>query len=155
VITLPFAATEAPLLDAPARGDARAVRLLAVPFCVPEARRAFVSDVAAQVDRDVAGEAAVVVSELLGNAVRHAPAMPDGRVLMRWQVRDGVVDVEVTDGGGSSPVEPRRPSTRRPDGRGLRIVRSLSEEWGVIDRPDGCRTVWASIGGASRRRHPA
>ena len=38
-----------------------------------------------------------------------------------------------------------------PGGRGLRIVRSLAHEWGVIEDPNG-RTVWASLGGPSRRR---
>ena len=36
-------------------------------------------------------------------------------------------------------------------GRGLRIVRSLAHERGVTDERNG-RTVWASLGGPSRRR---
>ena len=41
----------------------------------------------------------MVASELLGNAIRHASPLEDGRVRLRWQVRGGVVDLEVTDGG--------------------------------------------------------
>lgn len=93
-----------------------------------------------------------MVSELLGNAVRHAPALPDGRVLMRWEVQGHVVDVEVTDGGGPAAVQPVPASTSATDGRGLCLVGSLAHEWGVRTDQDGCRTVWAAVGGPSRRR---
>ena len=145
------------LHDEPSRRG-RALRLFHDPAAVPVARREFVADVsdrlaAAPENADgVVGEAAVVVSELLGNAVRHAPALPDGGVLMCWQVQGQVVDVEVTDGGGPSPVRAGRASTSATSGRGLQLVGSLAHEWGVHTDDDGCRTVWASVGGPSRRR---
>ena len=37
-------------------------------------------------------------------------------------------------------------------GRGLRIVRHLAHEWGVVEDSVGHRTVWACLGGPSRRR---
>lgn len=141
------------VVDAPARGDARALSLVHGPDAVPTARRAFQRDVADRVpDDEIVTEACIVVSELLGNAVRHARALPDGRVLMRWQVRGPVVDVEVTDGGGPSEVRPARPAQMSTHGRGLRIVRTLAHEWGVQETDDGQRTVWAALGGPSRRR---
>jgi anti-sigma regulatory factor (Ser/Thr protein kinase) len=142
------------LLDAPQRGDARAVQVPHRAAGVPAARRAFLEDVAPRLGGDTASDAAVVVSELLGNAVRHADSLQSGVVFLRWQVRGDVVDVEVTDGGGRSSVQPRRPATLSTQGRGLRIVRSLSHEWGVVDADGGgSRTVWAALGGPSRRRH--
>lgn len=145
------------LVDAPVRGRARAVRVQHGPAAVPVARRTFVDDVSRRLDGDAAddivSEAEVVVSELLGNAVRHARALDDGVVLMRWQVRGEVVDVEVTDGGGPATVTPARPSPFAASGRGLRIVRSLAHEWGVDEDDTGRRTVWAALGGPSRRRH--
>jgi two-component sensor histidine kinase len=149
------ALTDQPVLvPAPVRGDARAVRVPHGACAVPVARREFMADVGPRFDgQDVVHEAAVVVSELLGNAVRHAHPLPEGGVLLRWQVRGDVVDVEVTDGGGSSPVVPARPSAFATHGRGLRIVRSLAHEWGVVEDAEGHRTVWAALGGASRRRH--
>ena len=156
----------APVLFDRSSGGGRALRLFHDPAAVPVARREFVADVS---DRLVAGvsdqaddgvdvvdvvdEAAVVVSELLGNAVRHAPALPDGGVLMRWQVQGRVVDVEVTDGGGASAVRPGAPSPSATSGRGLRLIGRLAHEWGVQTDDDGCRTVWAAVGGPSRRRH--
>ena len=103
------------------------------------------------VDRHVVDEAESVVAELVGNAVRHASALADGTVRVRWQARDGVVEVEVTDGGGSTRPMPQRPSRYAVSGRGLRIVRSLAHEWGVTEERNG-RTVWAALGGPSRRR---
>ena len=147
------------LLDTRSRGPERALWVSHGPAAVPAARRMFVADVANRLavhdeqGEDVVSEAAVVVSELLGNAVRHAPALPDGRLLMRWEVQGSVVDVEVTDGGGRTPVRPAPASTSATDGRGLCLVGSLAHEWGVLTDQDGCRTVWAAVGGPSRRRH--
>ena len=149
------------LFDRSSSGEC-ALRLFHDPAAVPVARREFVADVSGRLVSDVAGhpddvvdvvdEAAVVVSELLGNAVRHAPALPDGGVLMSWQVQGRVVDVEVTDGGGPSAVRPDDPSPSRTSGRGLWLVGSLAHEWGVQTDDYGCRTVWAAVGGPSRRR---
>jgi serine/threonine-protein kinase RsbW len=136
-------------------GTSRRVRTLRLPFkpsAVPQARAqvvAHLSDLG--VDRNVVDEAESVVAELVGNAVRHASALADGTVRVRWQARDGVVEVEVTDGGGSTRPMPQRPSRYAVSGRGLRIVRSLAHEWGVITSAPG-HTVWASVGGPSRRR---
>lgn len=140
------------LVESRQRGDARA---LAVPHraaAVPSARRAVLRDVVSRADATVVHETAVVVSELLGNAVRHAQPLDDGRLLLRWQVRGGVVDVEVTDGGSSSRPRPLRPTEMSTHGRGLRIVRHMAHEWGVVEDDGGQRTVWACLGGPSRRR---
>jgi serine/threonine-protein kinase RsbW len=130
----------------------RTVRLPFTPTAVPIVRAEVVShlnDVG--LDREVVDEAELVVAELVGNAVRHASPLPDGAVRAHWQIRDGVVEIEVTDGGGSTRPTPQRPPWHAVSGRGLRIVRSLAHEWGVV-RTDPGHTVWASVGGPSRRR---
>jgi anti-sigma regulatory factor (Ser/Thr protein kinase) len=103
------------------------------------------------VDQGVIDETEHVVAELVGNAVRHAGPLADGTVRVRWQVRAGVVEVEVTDGGGLTRPRPLPFTQFGASGRGLRIVRSLAHEWGVVGGPPG-QTVWASVGGPSRRR---
>ncbi|MEJ5914288.1 ATP-binding protein [Pseudokineococcus sp. 1T1Z-3] len=143
-----------PVLDSRQRGDARAVAVAHQPSAVPVARRTITADVSSRVDEELAHEVSVVVSELLGNALRHARPDDSGRVLLRWQVRGDVVDVEVTDGGSASEVRPQRPSPLATSGRGLRIVRSLAHEWGVTEDEEGRRTVWAALGGPTKRRHP-
>ena len=77
--------------------------------------------------------------------------LSDGAIRIHWKVKNNVVEVEVSDGGGPTVPRPAPPTTWAPGGRGLRIVRSLAHEWGVIEEPNG-RTVWASLGGPSRRR---
>ena len=73
------------------------------------------------------------------------------QVRVRWKTKGGVVEVEVSDGGGPSVPRPAPQALWSTSGRGLRIVRSLAHEWGVLDDKGG-RTVWASLGGPSRRR---
>jgi serine/threonine-protein kinase RsbW len=135
-------------------GSRRTVRLLHGRGAVPLARRHIVADLTARrLPPDVVDEAESVVAELVGNAVRHATSLPDGTVRVHWQIRDGVVEVEVTDGGSSTRPAPLPVAEYASAGRGLRIVRSLAHEWGVVEQsePPG-HTVWASIGGPSRRR---
>lgn len=130
-------------------------RTLRVPHhaaSVPQTRRALVADLRARdVPAQVVDEAEIAVSELLGNAVRHASPLPDGAVRVHWMVRGGVVELDVTDGGSSTEPKPVHAGTYATSGRGLRIVRSLAHEWGVLDEDRG-RTVWVSLGGPSRRR---
>jgi two-component sensor histidine kinase len=117
-------------------------------------RRTIVEDLRGRdVPREVVEEAEMVVSELLGNSVRHASPLADGTVRIHWQVKGGVVELDVTDGGGGTVPKPRQPSVYSVSGRGLRIVRSLAHEWGVLDEDRGC-TVWVCLGGPSRRRRP-
>lgn len=117
-----------------------------------EARLALVSSLRdLEVDPVVVGEAEIVVSELVGNAVRHARPLSDGMIKVNWTVRAGVVEVEVSDGGGPTIPRPAPRSVLAAAGRGLRIVRGYAHEWGVLEDRGG-RTVWVSLGGPSRRR---
>lgn len=123
---------------------------------VPLARKAILEDVSASIeDRETCYAVAVVVSELMANAVRHGEPLTGGGVSLRWQVRADVVDLEVSDGGTYGSIRPMRLNETAPGGRGLRIVRHLADEWGVQeDREANRRTVWAAVGGPSRRRRP-
>ena len=116
-----------------------------------DVRRALVSELRALgVDAIVVDEAEIVISELVANAVRHAKPLPDGTIRVKWTVRPGVVEIEVTDGGGPTTPHPAPHSVWSAGGRGLRIVGSLAHEWGVREDRSGS-TVWASMGGPSRR----
>ncbi|MQS13304.1 ATP-binding protein [Streptomyces kaniharaensis] len=75
----------------------------------------------------------------------------DGGVLVRWQVHaDGVLTLEVTDGGAPTRPSPASPSLTSHGGRGLSIVDQLASDWGVRDAP-GEVTVWAAL--PARARH--
>ena len=89
----------------------------------------------------VIDEAEIVVSELVSNAIRHARPLADGNLRVHWKVKGGVVEVEVTDGGGDSTPRPAPRTIWAPSGRGLRIVRSLAHEWGVTEDRNGSTRV--------------
>lgn len=130
----------------------RSVRLCHHIVAVRESRAAIVADLYQRGVRiEVIEEAESVVAELVANAVRHARPLADGCVRVRWKVKAGAVEVEVRDGGSETMPRPARPAPLALHGRGLRIVRSMAHEWGVQDETNG-RTVWAALGGPSRRR---
>ncbi len=134
------------------QNEKRTVRIPWAPSAAPHIRQTLVADLAArEVPGEVVEEAEIVVSELVANAIRHAKPLSDGAIRVHWKVKNNVVEVEVSDGGGPTVPRPAPPTTWAPGGRGLRIVRSLAHEWGVLEEPNG-RTVWASVGGPSRRR---
>ncbi len=137
------------------RPDPEAPRTVRLPWSAhvaPQIRRTLVEDLTAlAVAPGVIDEAEIVVAELVSNALRHARPMSDGTLRVRWKTKAGIVEVEVSDGGGPSTPRPAPPALWSSSGRGLRIVRSLAHEWGVTEERHG-RTVWASIGGPSRRR---
>jgi hypothetical protein len=99
---------------------------------------------AAQRGEDVA----VVVSELLTNALRHAvPASGDSRP--RWPIRLGLLQCgpcvlcAVADPSGSAPV-PREPGELAETGRGLEVIGALSDKWGYTAGELG-KVVWATF----------
>lgn len=116
------------------------------------ARHALIDSMAGQeVHPEVVEEASIVISELVTNAVQHSEPSVGDQVRAAWTLRKGVVEVSVTDAGGESTPRPARRHVLASSGRGLRIVRSLAHEWGVVEAHRS-RTVWASLGGPSRRR---
>lgn len=130
----------------------RTVRLDWTLESVPRIRKEIVADLSdGTVPDEIIDECELVVSELVTNAIRHARPLPDGSIRVHWKVRGPRVEVEVTDGCGEDTPVPKPKAEWAIAGRGLRIVRSLAYEWGVSDERNG-RTVWASLGGPSRRR---
>jgi len=117
-------------------------------MAVPQARRAVVADLSTPLaDPAVAAvvdAVAVVVSELLGNAVRHAAPLGEGDLILRWSVEVDAVRIEVVDGGGGA-LASRDATATATSGRGLRIVEALASEWGSETDTTGRRTVWATI----------
>lgn len=85
----------------------------------------------ASCDDDEAADCRLVVSELVGNAVRHAQPLINGTMEVSWSKEPDGVDISVTDGGGST--RPRRLEVGVSDlaGRGLSIVESLAGRWWV------------------------
>jgi anti-sigma regulatory factor (Ser/Thr protein kinase) len=90
---------------------------------------------------------AIVVSELLTNALRHAVPLSGGDRL-RQPIRLGLLDpgsfvlCAVADPSKAAPV-PQTPGSFAETGRGLHIICALSDQWGYTTTTDAGKVVWA------------
>lgn len=91
---------------------------------------------------DQAFDAALIASELVGNAVRHGRPLPSGNITVEWQLSADSYYIGVTDGGNPPAVAPKDAGVLATSGRGLMIVAALSQDWGVINNGN-TTTVWA------------
>jgi anti-sigma regulatory factor (Ser/Thr protein kinase) len=105
----------------------------------PAAARTFVLAALQTQDASIADSAALVVSELATNAVRHGGTAFS--VTISSLARG--VRISVRDRGMDPPVL-RRFSATDPGGRGLRIVGALCGNWGMTHVHDG-KVVWAEL----------
>jgi anti-sigma regulatory factor (Ser/Thr protein kinase) len=87
----------------------------------------------------------IVVTELVENALRHAPPGSD----LSLKLFPGVLRVEVTDGSYLPPVV-RPEQYGGPGGRGLRIVRAIAALWNYTPTATG-KVVWANLSTDGRR----
>jgi serine/threonine-protein kinase RsbW len=101
---------------------------------------------------DLADDAALLASELISNAIRHASALPSGQLEVAWAIDADGVRLQVTDGGGHDQPQLRQASLDDTSGRGLAIVAALADEWGVQEHSLG-RTVWAYLARPVRATH--
>jgi anti-sigma regulatory factor (Ser/Thr protein kinase) len=99
---------------------------------------------AAGVSPDIVDDAVLVISELVGNSIRHARALPSGRLAITCEHGPAGVTIGVTDGGGPCRPQPRDASPYDTAGRGLAIVAALADDWGV-SHGSGTVTVWARM----------
>lgn len=91
---------------------------------------------------DQAFDAALIASELVGNAIRHGLPLPSGQINMQWTLEADGYYIGVTDGGNASRVTPQPAEPHSTSGRGLMIVAALSRDWGV-SKEGNATTVWA------------
>jgi anti-sigma regulatory factor (Ser/Thr protein kinase) len=89
-----------------------------------------------------ADDAETVASELIANAVTHAPA-PVVTLALTWLERSRALGIVVTDSSPLPPVK-RDPGKDNEHGRGLQIVEALSARWGWQPRDPG-KAVYAIL----------
>lgn len=80
-------------------------------------------------DREAIEDGRVIVSELVGNSVRHAQPLSDGTILVTWCHDRGGLVVSVTDGGSASRPRAMRAPASALSGRGMAIVEALASDW--------------------------
>ncbi|MYQ59737.1 ATP-binding protein [Streptomyces sp. SID4926] len=83
----------------------------------------------------LAGDIVLAVSELVTNAVCYG----SGYVSLRVWPTTGELVVEVRDGAPQARAEIRRPGDEEASGRGIFLVATLADRWGVSD---GGATTW-------------
>jgi anti-sigma regulatory factor (Ser/Thr protein kinase) len=113
--------------------------LAPTPASVGEARRFTVETLRRWGREDLSGSGALLVTELVTNAILHART----RISLVIERRADSVRVEVRDG---SPIRPalRDHGLDATTGRGLALVAKLAESWGV-DVDGAGKVVWAQL----------
>jgi len=106
----------------------------------PSRARAYVAGLLADWGMDDDGDVLLALSELVTNALLHARTAMTVRVAAEGP---DVVRIEVADGSTVTP-RGRRFTVESGTGRGLRLLDTLAEEWGVRTA-DGGKTVWARV----------
>jgi CheY-like chemotaxis protein len=81
----------------------------------------------------------LVISELVTNALFHSGSECELRV----RLSSGLLRIEVRDGGQGTP-DLRDADDESEGGRGLLIVSSISQAWGVDSEADG-KVVWSEV----------
>jgi anti-sigma regulatory factor (Ser/Thr protein kinase) len=83
-----------------------------------------------------------MVSELVANAVRHAPPEADGKIALRFEVGDRLIRAIVIDGGQRFSFD-RATFDGGTAHMGLHFVDQLATQWGLS--LDGEKAVWIEL----------
>ncbi|GAA4551670.1 ATP-binding protein [Amycolatopsis samaneae] len=89
---------------------------------------------------DLTDDAALIVTELVGNVVRHTTSLPR----LRLELRTGILTVSVAD-DDPRPAAQREQVRAFGPGVGLRMVAQLSKAWGCSATAEGGKVVWAAL----------
>ena len=116
-------------------------RLRPVPDACRQARQLVAQACTAWQRGELTATATLIATELVANVVRHAHTTMEFTV----GLRNGRLSVAVRDGSRRLP-RPTDPSLGDAGGRGLRLVRDLTEAWGVLPTADG-KVVWTHLTG--------
>ncbi|MBB2911316.1 anti-sigma regulatory factor (Ser/Thr protein kinase) [Streptosporangium becharense] len=111
--------------------------LSAAPASVRAARSLVRRELSMWGAHDLVDDCVLIVSELVTNAIRHGGAA----CALRIRGGEGFVHGELFDPGAGTP-RVRVRDMEATGGRGLQIVGSLADDWGVTHPAAGGKTVW-------------
>jgi anti-sigma regulatory factor (Ser/Thr protein kinase) len=130
-----------------ARGDDVAVEhrttFESVPEAASKARAVISHELGSTVSSRVLEDTTLLVSELVTNAVRHAPRDGASEVELRLKADRERVRVVVSDPGAGFVASPRLPTASESSGWGLYLVDRIADRWGVISKDRN--EVWFEI----------
>jgi anti-sigma regulatory factor (Ser/Thr protein kinase) len=106
------------------------------------ARRRFTS-FAENLDKHASSTAALLISELVTNAVIHGPETAQAAIALHCSLVSTTLQVEVTGGGNELVRQPSLHSPNRNSGWGLLLVDELADSWGVEPGRPVC--VWFEL----------
>jgi anti-sigma regulatory factor (Ser/Thr protein kinase) len=115
------------------------VDLPAEPASASQARALARSTLEATCPPEVLDTVALLVTELVTNAILHARTP----LHLSIEVGRGAVRMCVEDGSTDRPV-PQRYDVEAVTGRGLALVERLSTSWGIDATPEG-KVVWCEV----------
>jgi len=117
------------------------VALPANPASAAQARR-FIRDfcVAADLGEETCEKAALLVSELVTNAIIHGRS----RATLVAARPNGHLHVAVLDSNVQLPEGPQTATPEAESGRGLRIVSAVADRWGVEATDEG-KAIWFEL----------
>jgi anti-sigma regulatory factor (Ser/Thr protein kinase) len=126
------------------RAAAPAYRLAPTDGAPGRARQVVASRLQDELGEQRLEDALLLVSELVTNSVLHADLDQDGWIDVTVQCDSQAVRVEVEDSGeGFGETGHELPPPDHPCGRGLFLVRALSDRCGVA--PGGSSRVWFEL----------
>lgn len=105
-------------------------------------------DLADPLDVGLLRDVQLLVSELVTNSVRHSGS--NDPIRLRAWVRESGLRLEIADGGYGFDRSGIGPGPEAESGRGLLILESLSDRWGVSR--DAQTRVWFEIARRPQRR---
>lgn len=114
-----------------------------VPEAPSRARAVVNAELGRAVPTKVLEDATLLVSELVTNAVRHAPRAGIPEIELRLRLDTERVRVVVSDPGAGFVAEPRLPTAAESSGWGLYLVDRIADRWGVITKNRS--EVWFEI----------
>ena len=122
-----------------------AVRIPGGPEAPGLARETVRRELGARLPNQATDDAALLVTELVGNSVRHAGVSSAGHVLVDIRLMADRLRISVADHGSATVPRIGEREPDEPGGLGLVLVDRIASSWGVARDGSGTTRVWFEL----------